>query len=118
MADLRGSHPVWLSSPSMTEPASSGFLIQTSTYDPDLGLAFAGLYGPAEQTTVDGRPGFLVRPRSDLGLPSLVLTWATATGHVVVLVADMSAEELRTFASGLRSVDRQSWEAELSPFGS
>ncbi len=115
-ADLQGSDPTWLSTPTGNQPASSGFLLQTSIYNPDLGLAFAGVYGPAERTTVDGRPAFLVRPRSDLGLPSLVLTWATSSGHIVLLVGQGTEDELRTFATNLQSVDRQTWEATLSPF--
>ncbi len=114
-ADLQGTHPTWLTSFTGEEPPPNGFLLQTSTYEPELGLALAGVYGPAEQTTLDGRPALLIRPRLVSAPQSLVLTWTTASGHVVLLVGQMDEDELRRFASGLRSVDRETWNAELSP---
>lgn len=115
IADLQSPGTTWVSTFLAEQSTSPGFSIQTSIYDPDLGLAFAGLYGPAEQTTVDGRPAFLIRPDLQSDVPTTALTWTTASGHVVLLLGQMSEEELRELAAGLRSVDRPTWETQLSP---
>ena len=113
-ADLQRSQPTVLTSFTGEEPPSSGFMVRSSIYDPELGLSFAGIYGTGEQTTFDGHPAFLVRPPENSDTTWLMLTWATPNGHVVELIGEMGEAELRTFAAGLRSVDRQTWEAELS----
>lgn len=120
--DISGHGVVHLTYPSplegtAAEPPEQWFtLITTISGGDDTALFLAAFGSSVEELDVRGQNGYLIMMNEADGPSVTGVTWQSPTGHAVALFTSMSTDEAIDFAEGMRSVDRETWRAELSPF--